>query len=132
MLHRIGDSCVEKDRNVLSTGVTAVSQTTANRRNLTLFSEGQTSGEREREMPVSHELHQLLTNRGRDLLKHMGIGAPLLCPFGLWFGALCAELLGHIFLYFVLHSCTPASCYHQPPQQGYCTPAGFFSTGNLQ
>lgn len=55
-------------------------------------------------MPVSRELHQL-TNRGRDLLKHMGIGAPLLCPFGLWFGALCAELLGHIFLYFVLHSC---------------------------
>ena len=55
-------------------------------------------------MPVSRELHQL-TNRGRDLLKHMGIGAPLLCPFGLWFGALCTELLGHIFLYFVLHSC---------------------------
>lgn len=75
----------------------------------------------EREMPVSRELHQLLTNRGRDLLKHMGIDAPLLCPFGLWFGAPCAELLGHIFLL----SCTPASCYHQPPA-GLLYTCGFF------
>ena len=78
-------------------------------------------------MPVSRELHQL-TNRGRDLLKHMGIGAPLL--LSLWALVWCPvrRTTRPHFPLFCPALLLAATTNHQ---LGYCTPVVFYSHRKL-